>query len=404
MAGPGGTARRTAEAAHALALLYVAGAALVAVTLVLPVGLWPDANVPVLAGAVAFTGVGGGVLLLLARRDRLPRLLPLVGVVLGALDITVVAYGMGDTGSIAASTFYAFATGYAFYYLPEIQAVGVTAVAGAGYAVVVWQLAPTAPGAQWLLTIGPAAVAGWVIGGLARERLATELRLADELRHADENRTLFLRAISHDMRVPLMTVEGAAETLVVQDGRLSAADREQLLALLGNATGRLRRLLDDLLTLDRLRSGQVRLNREPTDVNELVVTLVSRDFADTPVTVRTTAPVQADVDRAGVEHAVRNLVANACKYGPEDGLVLVSVHDAPGQVTVSVEDHGPGVADEEKERVFAPFTRGKHVDGRPGTGVGLSVVRSFARLHGGDVYVEDRPGGGARFVLELPRS
>ena len=371
-------------------------------TLLPPLTLWPAADVTTLRWAAAFTAAGGLVLLLLARRRWLPAWLPLVGVLAATVDITVVAGAMGTTGSISAGTFYAFATAYAFYYLTTVQAVAVSTLAGAGYALVVWRLGSVAPGAQWLLTVGPVAVVGWVIGGLARERLVTEERSSEELRTVDEHRTLFLRAVSHDMRGPLMTVEGAAETLARRYTDLPVEDRARIAGLLTSGTGRLRQLVENLLTLDRLRSGQVRLYREETDVAGLVADLLDREFVSEPVVLRSAGPVAGWVDRTGVEYAVRNLVGNARKYGPSDDPVEIDVRRQADGITIVVEDRGPGIADDEKESVFEPFVRGAEGAGRSGSGIGLSVVESFARLHGGAVHVEDRRGGGARFVLSLP--
>jgi signal transduction histidine kinase len=111
----------------------------------------------------------------------------------------------------------------------------------------------------------------------------------------------------------------------------------------------------------------------------------------------------ADVDGAKVERIVENLLANAAKHTPAGTPVWLRVDRRDGGVEVAVEDAGPGVPDEERHWVFQAFRRGDGVPAHsPGTGIGLSLVARFAELHGGRVWVADRPGGGASFRVFLP--
>ena len=112
--------------------------------------------------------------------------------------------------------------------------------------------------------------------------------------------------------------------------------------------------------------------------------------------------IPAHVDAPKVERIVENLIANAIKYCPPSAAIRVMVTTHQGVPALVVEDSGPGVDPAARDLIFEPFRRGDPGDGLPGVGIGLSLVRAFARLHGGDACVEARPGGGARFLVTLP--
>jgi signal transduction histidine kinase len=113
--------------------------------------------------------------------------------------------------------------------------------------------------------------------------------------------------------------------------------------------------------------------------------------------------VLVDVDPAKVERVIENLLVNAARHTPAGTPIHVRVHTRPNGVVLMVEDEGPGVPDDLKDLLFEPFWQGKDSKGR-GMGIGLSLVQRFAQLHGGTAHVEDREGGGARFVVTFPGS
>jgi signal transduction histidine kinase len=159
--------------------------------------------------------------------------------------------------------------------------------------------------------------------------------------------------------------------------------------------------VDDLLDLDRLSRGQLRIEREPTDV----VGLARRAAKELPTLaghpVRVDGPdVLADVDGPKVERIIDNLLGNAARHTSPGTPIQVEVVPEGDGITVVVEDQGPGVPDPIKEAVFEAFQQGQAARG--GVGIGLSLVRRFAELHGGSARVEDRRGGGARFVVRIP--
>ncbi|WP_245617736.1 sensor histidine kinase [Nitriliruptor alkaliphilus] len=240
----------------------------------------------------------------------------------------------------------------------------------------------------------------------ALQRLvAAERAAADELRHLDAMKSTFLQAVSHELRTPLSAVIGAAQTLEARDEQLDADQRRRMLEIVQRQSSRLERLLTDLLDVDRLSRGLVSPERRRTSLRDLACSVVAAlDPASAGrVSVVGDRAVIA-VDGPKVERLIDNLVRNALRHTPGDSRVVCRLSSVGGVATVVVEDEGPGIPDELKTELFQPFAQGPAASGAPspGTGIGLALVRALTELHGGTVRVEDRPGGGARFVVRLP--
>jgi PAS domain S-box-containing protein len=247
---------------------------------------------------------------------------------------------------------------------------------------------------------------------LATERLeialAREQAAAEHLRGLDDLKSAFMQAVSHDLRTPLASVLGIAVTLEQSRRALPPAEVDDLLGRLTANARRLDRILSGLLDLDRLARGIVEPRREPTDLGELVATVVEQTrgdlVGDHPVSVDA-APLEIAIDPAKVERIVENLLVNAARHTPPGTPIWVSVDRSAGGALLTVADAGPGVPVEQRERIFQPFHRGPGEAGHaPGSGVGLALVARFADLHGGRAWVEPRPGGGACFQVLLPDS
>jgi signal transduction histidine kinase len=234
-----------------------------------------------------------------------------------------------------------------------------------------------------------------------RERLvATRLRQLDELKDA------LVAAVSHDLRTPLTVIVGSATTLLDHDDQLDERVRDELVDNVIANTERLDHMLSDLLDLDPLRRGIVRPRLRSTDVRQLVREAIARGgYDDGRVRlVESDGSAVAQVDGPKVERIVENLVRNALRHAPADSDVDVSVEPVGDTVLLTVADRGPGVPEESHVRIFEPFERGS-AGAAPtsGSGLGLAIVNQFARLHGGTAWVDDRPGGGAAFRVQLPR-
>src|SRR5204863_375980 len=179
-------------------------------------------------------------------------------------------------------------------------------------------------------------------------------------------------------------------------------DRERVLA--ADVARRLDRLVTNLLDLDRLARGIVTPKLQPTDVGTLVRRVVAESDLIADSRLRTDiASVTIPVDAAKVERIVENLLANTVRHAPVSSTVWIGVREERDGVTILVEDDGPGIAPDLVESIFEPFRQGPDAPQHsPGVGVGLTLVRRFAELHGGRAWVEGREGGGASFRVFLP--
>lgn len=212
----------------------------------------------------------------------------------------------------------------------------------------------------------------------------------------------FVGDVSHELRSPLTTLVTSVEVLGSRREELSPR-AQQALALVEGELGRFRRTLDDLLQLARLDDASALAAAAPLSMTDLVRELLAA--TGRPPELLTADPEERTtvrVDKTSMERAVRNLLDNADRHG--GGAVGVGVHRRDGAVVVTVDDAGPGVALEDRERVFERFARGAGAARRslPGAGLGLAIVAETAARHGGAAWVADAPGGGARFSLSLP--
>ncbi|TMK16997.1 MAG: HAMP domain-containing histidine kinase, partial [Actinobacteria bacterium] len=235
-----------------------------------------------------------------------------------------------------------------------------------------------------------------------RSQLESQEEVSDDLRAQNDMKNTLLHAVSHDLKGPLAGILGAMQTIRRADQlQLTGVELNDLYGVIEQAGKKAARLVDDLLDLDRLRRGQLQPEREPTDVGELAdrVALELPSLSGHPIRIES-EPMLVDVDRAKVERIVENLLNNAARHTPAGTPVQVLIIEQGPGVVVVVEDEGPGVSDDIKDEIFEPFRQG--ASARGGVGIGLSLVQRFAELHGGSASVEDRPGGGARFVVTLP--
>ena len=236
------------------------------------------------------------------------------------------------------------------------------------------------------------------------QALELERRAVERLREADDMKNTFLTAVSHDLRTPLSAILGSAITLDNADELgISAEDRRQLTRSLARKAKRLTAMVTDLLDIDRLTRGLVQPRREHMDLGALLGRTVAESDVLEERTVHVQAePIDAWVDESMVVRIVENLLVNATKHTPPTATIWVGARRADTGVVMVVEDDGPGVAEDERERLFEPFERGERSAPSPGLGVGLSLVARFAEAHGGRAWVEDRPGGGASFRVLFP--
>jgi two-component system sensor histidine kinase KdpD len=235
-----------------------------------------------------------------------------------------------------------------------------------------------------------------------RELLDEAAQQSAMLRESERLYTTLLNSISNELRTPIATIKGASSGLLKtqEDG-----DRTTLLHDIQSATDRLNRLVENLLDMARLESGRVQLKRDWCDVGEVVGVAMHHFDAcaeDHPIRMAIAPDLPLiHVDFVLIEQAVVNLLENACSYTPTGTEVAVRVEQHGRTVQIMVEDHGSGIASDKLESVFEKFYR--LPDTPPGgTGLGLSVSRGLIEAHGGTLIAENRPEGGARFIITLP--
>ncbi len=224
----------------------------------------------------------------------------------------------------------------------------------------------------------------------------------DVLSEADRQRTLLLRSVSHDLRTPLATIRAAA-TEMLDDVQHSPEVEERLLRLVDIESARLDRLVANLLELNRIESGAMEPRREPIDPEVLIRRSVERfKLAPNGVVVELHLDGEMPVIRADatqVDQVLSNLLDNAIRHSDHGAPVTLSATGDADGLRIEVADRGPGVPPEEAELVFQPFRSGTIAGS---SGVGLAISRAIVERHGGTISVDDRPGGGARFVVTLP--
>ncbi len=231
-----------------------------------------------------------------------------------------------------------------------------------------------------------------------RRRLESEAVEAETLRRSDLVKTALLRAVSHDLRSPLTGITTAVGALRSETLVFSDEDRKELLDTIAVDAERLGRLVGDLLDLSRLEAGSAEPDLEVWSLDELVRAAVAGLREPGRVEVVGEQPL-VNVDAVQIERVLANLLENALKFSPPTSQVHVRITATRQEAIVRVVDQGPGVDEDELERIFEPFYRG---DSRAGAGLGLAIARGFAEANGGRVWAESRPGQGATFALALP--
>lgn len=229
-------------------------------------------------------------------------------------------------------------------------------------------------------------------------------KMLDRLEEAFTRQRAFVADASHDLRTPLTIVKGQLDVLA-RDPVPTAEEVRRVTGLVAVATGRMERLVDDLLLLARTES-EAGLNAEVTELPPLLAAEVDgfaetgdRHFVIGQVTER-----QVSIDREMMARVISNLVSNAVSYTQPGGTVELSAFDSGDRVVIAVDDDGPGVPPEMRDRVFDRFARldSSRSSDSGGSGLGLAIVKTLVELHGGAVGCVESPLGGARFMVSLP--
>jgi signal transduction histidine kinase len=231
---------------------------------------------------------------------------------------------------------------------------------------------------------------------------------ADRL--VEQMKSDFVSSVSHELRTPLTSIYGFAETLLRQDVLFGDAERQTFLGYIASESQRLTAIVDALLNVARLDTGDLQVQLAPTDVRNVVGELVQSAeegganghhfVLDLPQ-----EPLAANADADKLRQVFTILLDNALRYSPAGGTVTVGVERREDTVEVTVADEGVGIPQSDQDQIFRKFYRGADAESRVGaggTGLGLFIARGLVTAMGGRIWVESREGEGSTFAVALP--
>ena len=227
---------------------------------------------------------------------------------------------------------------------------------------------------------------------------------------SEKLRNILLSSVSHDLRTPLAAITGAASTLLLEGGKISDEYRKELLRSIHEEGARLARMVTNLLDVSSLESGSVKLNKELYFIEELIGSALMRvepklGRHKVVTNIEHGLPLLR-MDGLLIEQVLINLLENAAEYTPPGTTVTISAMTVKPDIHVIVSDNGPGILKGEEERIFDKFYAGDamHNAGREqkGGGLGLAICRGIIHAHGGKIWAQNAPEGGALFTFTLP--
>ena len=218
-------------------------------------------------------------------------------------------------------------------------------------------------------------------------------------------RNSLLAALSHDLRTPLASLIGLAESLELTKPELAGLQLETTRAIAEEAR-RMSALVNNLLDMARIQSGEVQLNRQWQPFEEVVGSALQAirtalGHRRVEVALADDLPL-VEFDATLIERVLYNLLENATKYTPEGTLIRIGAAVSGDNLLVTVSDQGPGLPKGQEESIFEKFTRGSRESATPGVGLGLTISRAIVEAHRGRIWAQDNPGGGAQFCFTLP--
>jgi two-component system sensor histidine kinase KdpD len=249
------------------------------------------------------------------------------------------------------------------------------------------------------------ALVGQTAVALERLVLAERGRQTEIEVGAERLRTALLSSLSHDMRTPLASIEGSASTLLQESGAVTDSVRRDLLSTILQESRRMGRLVGNLLDMIRVETGALQVQKEWQLLSDVVGVALLRTedrLKDHPVTASIPPDIPfVPVDEILLEQVFVNLLENAAKYTAPGTPVEIVAENRPGEVLVSVADRGPGIPPGDEDKIFDKFHRGTH-GAATGIGLGLTICRGIVTAHGGRMWAENRPSGGAVFRFTIP--
>jgi two-component system sensor histidine kinase KdpD len=252
------------------------------------------------------------------------------------------------------------------------------------------------------------AIAGLVALALERARFLEEISYTTALRQSDELKSALLASVSHDLRTPLTSMRAAVDSLLQEEIEWSKTELHEFHLIISEEVQRLTRLVQNLLEMARIESGELKISRQSSSVSEIFSTVLDRTAAATrnhrlTIDLDDELPI-VRVDSRLIAEALANLVENAAKYSDPGSEIVMQGRIEEDNLIISVKDQGEGITPDEQARVFDKFYRGSRPGRRhrEGTGMGLAIARGIVEAHGGRIWVESQPGKGAKFSFAIP--
>jgi two-component system sensor histidine kinase KdpD len=250
------------------------------------------------------------------------------------------------------------------------------------------------------------AFAGLIALAVERTNLETETAQVRLDIETERLRNALLSAVSHDLRTPLSVVTGASSTLLENDQSLDPKTRRELTTSILEESQRLNRLVANLLDMTRLQAGAIKIEKQWQPVEEVIGATLARltwQLKDHPVTTEIAADLPfVSMDDLLIQQVMFNLLENVVRHTPAGTPIDIAAHQAGPAMVVEVSDRGPGLPPGDPNRLFEKFYQAGGSEQHMGTGLGLAICRGIIELHGGKIYAENRPEGGARFWFSLP--
>ncbi|HEY87168.1 MAG TPA: GAF domain-containing protein [Dehalococcoidia bacterium] len=240
----------------------------------------------------------------------------------------------------------------------------------------------------------------------------SEKTMRMELEKLDEQKTEFLHSVAHELKTPLTAVISSSDILS-EDSPTSHKLRERLINNIRTSAESMDKRVTELLDLAQMQIGELRVEPTPLEMSRTITRIASQLevlFEKRNQTLTLEIPdslPEANVDILKLEQVLFNILSNANKFSPTGSDIILRIREVDRKIIVEVEDSAPVVTEEEKEKIFDPYYRGEDSDRRnrlPGIGLGLAIAKRLVELHGGEIWVESKPGKGNTFAFSLPVS
>lgn len=247
---------------------------------------------------------------------------------------------------------------------------------------------------------------------IERASFAEKAAQAEMLRTTEKLQSALLNSISHELRTPLATVTGVLSSLeeseiaITADRQLNPITRLELIRSAIRQSGRLNHLVENLLDMTRLEAGAMHLNREPTDISDLIDTTLlqmNSEICKHPLKMDVPAHLPlVNLDAVLIAQVLENLLDNACKYSTPDSPITIFARMNQNHLEMAVQDCGIGIPSDDLERIFDKFYRVQRKDTITGTGLGLSICKGIIEAHGGRIWAANNPDQGATITFAIP--